>query len=52
MTLYKPMIIELLMLKNSARNDRQQIVLQIDQLILCNGSMFIELSKLHTIQKL
>jgi pimeloyl-ACP methyl ester carboxylesterase len=35
-----------------ARHNKQQINLQIDQLILCNGSMHIELSKLRVIQKL
>lgn len=35
-----------------ARNHKQQIMLQVDQLILCNGSMIIELFKLDTIQKL
>ena len=35
-----------------ARHNKQQINLQIDKLILCNGSMHIELSKLRTIQKL
>jgi pimeloyl-ACP methyl ester carboxylesterase len=35
-----------------ARHNKQQINLQIDQLILCNGSMHIELSKLCVIQKL
>ena len=35
-----------------ARHNNQQIDLQIDKLILCNGSMHIELSKLRTIQKL
>jgi pimeloyl-ACP methyl ester carboxylesterase len=35
-----------------ARQNKKQINLQIDELILCNGSMHIELSKLRTIQKL
>ncbi len=35
-----------------ARHNKQQIYLQIDSLILCNGSMHIEFSKLRTIQKL
>ncbi len=35
-----------------ARHNKQQIDLQIEKLILCNGSMHIELSKLRTIQKL
>jgi pimeloyl-ACP methyl ester carboxylesterase len=35
-----------------ARHNKQQIDLQIDQLILSNGSMHIEFSKLRTIQKL
>ncbi|MEE9408887.1 MAG: alpha/beta hydrolase [Polaribacter sp.] len=35
-----------------ARHNKQQIGLQIHKLILCNGSMHIELSKLRTIQKL
>ena len=35
-----------------ARHNRQQIDLQIDKLILCNGSAHIELSKLRLIQKL
>lgn len=35
-----------------ARHNNKQIDLQIDKLILCNGSMHIELSKLRTIQKL
>jgi len=35
-----------------ARHNKHQINLQIDQLILCNGSMHIELSKLRVIQKL
>ena len=35
-----------------ARHNKQQIDLQIDKLILCNGSMHIELSKLRIIQKL
>jgi pimeloyl-ACP methyl ester carboxylesterase len=35
-----------------ARHHMQQIELQIDQLMLCNGSMHIELSQLRTIQKL
>ncbi len=35
-----------------ARKNKQQINLQIDKLILCNGSMHIELSKLRMIQKL
>ena len=34
------------------RHNRNQIDLQIDKLILCNGSPHIELSKLRTIQKL
>tara|TARA_R110002126_G_scaffold112105_1_gene250198 strand:- start:57803 stop:58696 length:894 start_codon:yes stop_codon:yes gene_type:complete len=35
-----------------ARHHKQQIDLKIDQLILCNGSIHIEFSKLRTIQKL
>jgi pimeloyl-ACP methyl ester carboxylesterase len=35
-----------------ARHNKQQINLQINKLILCNGSMHIELSKLRVIQKL
>ncbi|TXD66437.1 alpha/beta hydrolase [Polaribacter glomeratus] len=35
-----------------ARHNKQQINLQIEKLILCNGSMHIELSKLRMIQKL
>ena len=35
-----------------ARHNTNEIDLQIDKLILCNGSMHIELSKLRTIQKL
>jgi pimeloyl-ACP methyl ester carboxylesterase len=35
-----------------ARHNSNEINLQIDQLILCNGSMHIELSQLRTIQKL
>jgi len=35
-----------------ARYNTKQINLQIDQLILCNGSVHIELSQLRTIQKL
>ena len=35
-----------------ARHNANEINLQIDQLILCNGSMHIELSQLRTIQKL
>ena len=35
-----------------ARNNANKIDLQINQLILCNGSMHIELSQLRTIQKL
>ena len=35
-----------------ARNNANEIDLQINQLILCNGSMHIELSQLRTIQKL
>lgn len=35
-----------------ARHHKQQIDLEIDQLILCNGSIHIEFSKLRTIQKL
>lgn len=35
-----------------ARHNNQQIDLQIDELILCNGSAHIELSKLRLIQKL
>ena len=35
-----------------ARHNKQEIDLQIDKLILCNGSMHIELSQLRTIQKL
>ena len=35
-----------------ARHNQQQTTLQIDKLLLCNGSMHIELSKLRTIQKL
>ena len=35
-----------------ARNNKQQIDLQINNLILCNGSVHIELSQLRTIQKL
>jgi pimeloyl-ACP methyl ester carboxylesterase len=35
-----------------ARHNKKQIDLQIEKLILCNGSMHIELSKLRTIQKL
>ena len=35
-----------------ARHNKQQIDLQIDELILCNGSAHIELSKLRLIQKL
>ena len=35
-----------------ARHNKQQIDLEIDQLILCNGSIHIEFSKLRTIQKL
>jgi pimeloyl-ACP methyl ester carboxylesterase len=35
-----------------ARHNKQQIGLQIENLLLCNGSMHIELSKLRTIQKL
>ena len=35
-----------------ARHNKQQINLQISSLILCNGSMHIELSKLRIIQKL
>ncbi len=35
-----------------ARHNKQQIVLQINKLILCNGSVHIELSKLRIIQKL
>lgn len=35
-----------------ARHNQKQTDLQIDKLILCNGSMHIELSKLRTIQKL
>ena len=35
-----------------ARQNKKQINLQIDELILCNGSMHRELSKLRTIQKL
>ena len=35
-----------------ARQNKKQINLQIDELILCNGSMHSELSKLRTIQKL
>lgn len=35
-----------------ARQNKQQIDLQIDELILCNGSAHIELSKLRLIQKL
>ena len=35
-----------------ARQHMQQINLQIEQLILCNGSIHIELSQLRTIQKL
>lgn len=35
-----------------ARHNNKQIDLQIDNLILCNGSIHIELSKLRTIQKL
>ena len=34
-----------------ARHNKQQIDLQIDELILCNGSAHIELSKLRLIQK-
>ena len=35
-----------------ARHNKQQIDLQINNLILCNGSVHIELSQLRTIQKL
>ncbi|MCH3885105.1 alpha/beta fold hydrolase [Tenacibaculum aquimarinum] len=35
-----------------ARHNRKQVDLQIDNLILCNGSMHIEMSQLRTIQKL
>ena len=35
-----------------ARHNKQQIDLEINKLILCNGSMHIELSQLRTIQKL
>ena len=35
-----------------ARHNNQQIDLHIDKLIICNGSMHIELSKLRIIQKL
>tara|TARA_R110002124_G_scaffold118499_6_gene275912 strand:- start:1773 stop:2648 length:876 start_codon:yes stop_codon:yes gene_type:complete len=35
-----------------ARHNNKEIDLQIDKLILCNGSMHIELSQLRTIQKL
>jgi pimeloyl-ACP methyl ester carboxylesterase len=35
-----------------ARHNNNEIDLQIDKLILCNGSMHIELSQLRTIQKL
>jgi len=35
-----------------ARHNKKQINLQINKLILCNGSMHIELSKLRIIQKL
>lgn len=35
-----------------ARHNAKEIELQIDKLILCNGSMHIELSQLRTIQKL
>lgn len=35
-----------------ARHNKKQINLQIEKLILCNGSMHIELSKLRIIQKL
>ena len=35
-----------------ARHNRKQINLEIDQLLLCNGSVHIELSQLRTIQKL
>ncbi len=35
-----------------ARHNNKQIDLKIDQLILCNGSVHIELSQLRTIQKL
>lgn len=35
-----------------ARHNKQQIDLEIDRLILCNGSVHIELSQLRTIQKL
>ncbi|QTE23081.1 alpha/beta fold hydrolase [Polaribacter cellanae] len=35
-----------------ARHNKQQIDLQINKLIICNGSIHIELSQLRTIQKL
>ena len=35
-----------------ARHNKQQIDLQINNLVLCNGSVHIELSQLRTIQKL
>ena len=35
-----------------ARSNQHQLKITIDQLILCNGSMHIELAKLRTIQKL
>ena len=35
-----------------ARHNRQQLDLQINTLLLCNGSIHIELSQLRTIQKL
>ncbi len=34
------------------RNNQNQVHLNIEKLILCNGSMYIELAKLRTIQKL
>lgn len=35
-----------------ARNNQNQLNINIEKLILCNGSMHIELAKLRTIQKL
>ncbi len=35
-----------------ARNNQSQLTINIEKLILCNGSMHIELAKLRTIQKL